>query len=351
MGLMVLNVAYVFAPVGPDTCGGAEQVLAALDRALVAEGHTSLVVACAGSQVAGELIATAPLPAKFTDDLRWQAQREHRKRIERVLRQRPVDVVHCHGHDFAEYLPPAGIPTLVTLHLPADHYEAGALAECRPRRYFNCVSASQRRNFPAAKAMLPEIPNGVPVPALQACHAKRDFALALGRICPEKGLHHALDAAALAQAPLLIAGRVFPYPDHEQYFAETIQPRLGRQARFLGNLDFARKRRFLTAARCLLMPSVIAETSSLVAMEAIACGTPVVAFPVGALPEIIEPGVTGFIVHDAQQMAEAIQASGNIDRERCRDVARQRFPLQGTIDRYFEYYRELVATARSAKIA
>lgn len=351
MGLTVLNVAYPFAPVGPDTCGGAEQVLAALDQALVTEGHTSLVVACAGSQVAGELVATAPLPAKFTDGLRRQAQREHRKLINRVLRETPVDVVHCHGHDFAEYLPPAGIPTLVSLHLPVDHYASEALAERRPGRYFNCVSASQRRNFPATKAMLREIPNGVPVSALHACHAKRDFALALGRICPEKGFHYALDAAALAQTPLLIAGRVFPYPDHEHYFVETIRPRFGPQARFLGNLDFARKRRFLTAARCLLLPSVIAETSSLVAMEAIACGTPVVAFPSGALPDIIESGVTGFIVHDAQQMAEAIQASGSINRERCREVACQRFSLKSMIDRYFEYYRELAATARSAAIA
>jgi glycosyltransferase involved in cell wall biosynthesis len=214
-------------------------------------------------------------------------------------------------------VPAARRPGSGDAHLPVDHYPAEVLSERRSGRYFNCVSASQRRSFPANEAMLPEIPNGVPVGELQGRHAKRKFALALGRICPEKGFHHALDAAALARIPLLIAGRVFPYSDHEQYFAEEIEPRLGPQARFLGNLDFARKRRFLTAARCLLMPSLIAETSSLVAMEAIACGTPVVAFPVGALPELIEPGVTGFLARDTREMAEAIQASGSIDRERC----------------------------------
>ncbi len=351
MGLTILSVAYVFAPVGPDTAGGAEQVLATVDRALVAEGHRSLVIACAGSKTAGELLDTAPLPAKFTEDLRRRAQQEHRQRILRTLRQSPVDLVHCHGHDFAEYLPSPGVPTLVTLHLPVDYYPPEALSERRPGRYFNCVSASQRRSFPANEAMLPEIPNGVPVGELQGRHAKRNFALALGRICPEKGFHYALDAAALAQTPLLIAGRVFPYPDHEQYFAEQIEPRLGPQARFLGNLDFARKRRFLMAARCLLMPSLIAETSSLVAMEAIACGTPVVAFQVGALPDLIEPGVTGFLVRDTQQMAEAIRASGSIDRKRCRDVARQRFSLKRTIEGYFRYYRILAATPRYAAIA
>ncbi|MGC1887701.1 MAG: glycosyltransferase [Stellaceae bacterium] len=111
------------------------------------------------------------------------------------------------------------------------------------------------------------------------------------------------------------------------------------------NLDFRPKRRFLTAARCLLMPSLIAETSSLVAMEAIACGTPVVAFPVGALPEIIEPGVTGFLVDDTCQMAEAIRAVETLEPERCREAARQRFSLERMITGYFGYYRKLAATA------
>jgi hypothetical protein len=106
MGLTILNVAYVFAPVGPDTAGGAEQVLTALDRALVAHGHRSLVVACAESKTAGEL-ATAPLPAKFTEDMRRRAQQEHRQLIEQTLRRWPIDLVHCHGHDFASTCRPA----------------------------------------------------------------------------------------------------------------------------------------------------------------------------------------------------------------------------------------------------
>jgi glycosyltransferase involved in cell wall biosynthesis len=197
--------------------------------------------------------------------------------------------------------------------------------------------------------VLPEIPNGVPIAELQGRHAKRGFALALGRICPEKGFHLALDAAALAGVPLLIAGHVFPYPDHQRYFAETIEPRLGPHAHFLGNLDFARKRRFLTAAQCLLMPSLIAETSSLVAMEAIACGTPVIAFPAGALPDIVEPGVTGFLVRDTSEMADAIRAADSIDRERCREIARQRFTLERMVEGYFRYYRDLARTGSTGQ--
>jgi glycosyltransferase involved in cell wall biosynthesis len=341
VSLTVVSVAYALAPVGPDATGGAEQILSALDRALVAAGHRSLVIACEGSDVAGELLATGPLPAKFTDELSVRAWQRHRQRINEALHHWSVDVVHCHGLDFAEYLPPLGVPSLVTLHLPADHYPPYALSEPRPGRYFNCVSASQRQSFGSNDAMLPEIPNGVDVPQLQAQHARRGFALVLGRICPEKGFHVALEAAASARVALLIAGHVFPYEEHQYYFDREIVPRLGPKARFLGNLGFVRKRRYLTAARCLLVPSLIPETSSLVAMEAIACGTPVVAFPVGALPEIIEPGVTGFLVNDPREMAGAIHAAAMIDGEHCRAIARSRFSLKRMVEGYFDYYHQL----------
>jgi glycosyltransferase involved in cell wall biosynthesis len=349
MALTVLNVGYVFAPVGPNAAGGSEQVLSALDRALVAAGHRSIVIACEGSETAGELLCTGPLPAKLNDDLRRCAQQKHHQLIAQALREWPINVVHCHGLDFAEYLPPPSVPTLVTLHLPIDFYPPEALLERRHARYFNCVSTSQRCSFPASETMLPEIPNGVPVSWLTACHARRRFALALGRICPEKGFHLAIDASALARIPLLIGGELFPYAEHEEYFIREIRPRLGPQARFIGCLDFRRKRRYLTSAHCLLIPSQIAETSSLVAMEAIACGTPVIAFPAGALPEIVEHGVTGFLVNNAGEMAEAMHAAGNLDRERCREMARRRFSLERMVESYFRYYEKLASLRGSER--
>jgi glycosyltransferase involved in cell wall biosynthesis len=311
-----------------------------LDRALVAARHTSLVVAPEGSLVAGSLIATAKLPAHINDRERGTIERRQRAVIEQALREYRIDVIHAHGLDFAEHLPETKIPTLITLHLPAEFYPATALA-VRPNIWLNCVSAAQQHRFPPLPNMLAPIPNGVPVESLRARHARRDFALALGRICPEKGLHLALDAARLAGTPLLIAGQVFPYEAHERYFSEEIEPRLGPAARFLGPIGFARKRRLLTAARVLLVPSLVAETSSLVAMEALACGCPVVAFPAGALPDLVEPGITGFLVSTIEEMAEAIPLCDAIDRERCRETARQRFSLDAMIDSYFRLYRRL----------
>jgi glycosyltransferase involved in cell wall biosynthesis len=343
MPLTILSIGYSLAPVGPDVAGGAEQVLSALDHALVAAGHRSIVVAPEGSHTAGTLVATAPLPASLTEEARHFMQQRQGEAIAAALDRWPVDVVHAHGLDFAEYLPETGIPTLVTLHLPAEFYPPGALSAERPRIWFNCVSAAQQRTFTAIANMLPPISGGVPVDRLRARHAKRNFALTLGRICPEKGIHLALDAAELAGVPLLIAGQVFPYPYHQAYFDEQIRPRLGPRARFLGPVGFVRKRRLLSAARCLLVPSLVAETGSLVAMEALACGTPVIAFSAGALADIVEPGSTGFLVSDAREMADAIAAAGTMDPERCRQAARERFSLDRMVEQYVAVYERLAA--------
>jgi glycosyltransferase involved in cell wall biosynthesis len=347
MALSVLGIGYSLAPVGPDAVGGAEQVLSALDRALVEAGHHSIVVGALGSRVAGTLVAAGPVPADITDEARARAGERHRRAVAEAVRRFSVDVVHSHALDFADHLPETAVPTLVTLHLPQDFYPAGAVPATRPQTWFNCVSASQRASFPRFAAMLPEVENGVPVGRLPGRHARRNFALCLGRICPEKGFEHALDAARLAGVPLLIGGAVFAYEAHRRYFEREIWPRLGPRARFLGPLGWARKRRLLNAARCLLVPSLASETSSLVAMEAIACGTPVVAFPAGALADIVEPGVSGYLVSDARAMAAAIGAVDRIDRQRCRAEARRRFSLERMVAGYFALYRRLAAERAS----
>ncbi len=343
--LTVLSVAYSLAPAGPDAIGGAEQVLSALDEAIVAAGHRSIVVACQGSVVAGELVATPAAPSGAIGDAeRRRAQAATRAAVAEVVRRERVDVAHMHGLDFAACLPPPGPPVLATLHLPPSWYPRGAMTPSRPDTWLQCVSASQRAACPRGSRLLPPIPNGVAVERLSgARHARRSFALMLARICPEKGAHLALDAARAAGVPLLIGGDVFPYPEHQAYFADFVRPRLDRWRRFLGPVGFARKRRLLTAARCLLVPSLAAETSSLVAMEALACGTPVIAFPAGALAEIVEHGRTGFLVRDASEMAKAIDRCGMIDPEACRAAARARFSRARMVDAYLARYGALAA--------
>jgi glycosyltransferase involved in cell wall biosynthesis len=343
MSLTVLNVAYPLAPVSPDAVGGAEQVLAALDRALVAAGHRSIVIACEGSCVAGQLFAVPAAAGELDDAAKTRAQACHRAAIAAALRRFPIDVVHLHGIDFSAYVP-EGVPALVSLHLPLDWYPAAMLRPARDDLWLIPVSAAQAAAAPPGARLRAPIPNGIDLTLFAASHARRRFALLLSRIAPEKGVHLALDAAREAEMPLLIGGQVYSYRWHLDYFEHEVAPRLDAERRFLGRLGLARKRRFLGAARCLVIPSLAAETSSLVAMEALAAGTPVVAFPNGALPTVIEDGRTGFIVHDVAEMAEAMRRVGELDREACRQAAQERFSADRMIAGYFDAYRRLART-------
>ena len=349
MALTVLRVAYPFAPVEWEPVGGAERILACLDRALVEAGHRSLVIAAEGSHVAGQLIAIPGASEGLDGQARARASATVRRTVERTLALEPVDLLHLHGLDCAEYLPPPGVAVLVTLHLPPELYPAELLEPRRPRTWLVPVSHTQARSLSGAR-VLPPIANGVEMPRAQV-HARRGYVLAMGRICPEKGFHDALEAARRARRPLLLAGRVFAYREHEEYFRAEIVPRLDTLRRWIGPVAGARKRRLLAGARCVLIPSRIAETSSLVAMEALAAGTPVVAYPCGALPELVEEGVTGFIVDDVSAMAQAIEQASRIDPEQCRRAARERFALERMTAAYLALYARLAGGGEPAQDA
>lgn len=314
-----------------------------LDHALPRAGRRSVVVACEGSTTAGPLIAT-PLPEGTVSDTARQAvHAAHRRNIEYALDRHAVDLVHMHGLDFHAYLPPPGVPVLVTLHLPPAWYPPEIFRPARPDTWLHAVSWTQHRACPPSPALLPPVGNGVPVEELPARVSRREFALCLGRICPEKNQHQALEAGSIAGLPVLLGGRVFPYAEHERYWRDAVAPLLARGPhRFLGPVGFARKRRLLNATRCLLSTSLAPETSSLVAMEALACGTPVIAFPSGALPEIVEHGVTGFLVDNPREMALAIRAAVTLDPEACHDAARRRFSATAMVARYLNLYARLM---------
>lgn len=342
-GPTVLSVAYPFAPVGPDPVGGAEQILTRLDRAVVEAGGRSVVMAVEGSQPAGELI---PLP-RVAGEVDGPARRTVHERLRGLLAKavaevRP-DIVHLHGIDFDAYLPEAGPPVVATLHLPLDWYAPAALRPARPNTWLVPVSRRQAGDTVGAR-MLPPIENGVEVDAFTP-DRKRGFAFALGRICPEKGFHLALDAAKAAGRPMVLAGEVFPYAAHRAYFEQEIAPRLDRARRWAGPVAGAYKRHLLAAARCLLVPSLCEETSSLVAREALAAGTPVIAFARGALPEVVEHGRTGFLVKDVHDMAQALNRVDDLDPDDCRDAARARFSARAMTDAYLALYRRLAAEA------
>jgi glycosyltransferase involved in cell wall biosynthesis len=343
--LDVLSVAYPFAPVHPDAVGGAEQVLSALDAALVASGHRSTVLAAAESSVTGRLVAVNVGRGELTEDRIARARAHFSGALQGLLARHDFDLVHFHGCDCGEYLSgaplPSAAPQLVTLHVPSDWY-VPSLPRGGLGLSLVCVSAWQREQL-----QLPvraTIENGVDIERWRpSAEPAGDYVLCLGRISPEKGFDRALRAAHAAGAPLLLAGQVYPYPEHERHFAEQIVPLLDEQRRFVGPVAGAVKRRLLSRARCLVVTSRVRETSSLVTMEALACGTPVVVASPGAPASLIEQGATGLVAQDEAGLALAFEQVLSLDRGLCRSSAERRFDLRRMTRSYLELYQELAS--------
>lgn len=360
---IILTIAFPYAPVGPAAVGGAEVLLSQLEAALPALGFRSIVVAHADSRPVGRLYPVPVPKTEITDAVRGSVEMAVQAQIDRALAENSVALVHMHGLDFARYRIPAQVPVVVTLHLPPGWYPNRL--ENLPANYtLICVSETQRRACSEdVRGRSAVISNGVPLPDASLLRPGGRYAVMLARICPEKNLHTGLDAARLAGMPAMLAGEVFPYPTHQRYFGEEIEPRLTRagnihaarltgtgraaEARLLGPVTGPAKARLLARAACLLLPSVAPETSSLVAMEALSYGVPVLAMASGAVPEIVEDGRTGFLVPPGsdpvatQAMAEALQRLPSLDRRICREVAAERFSFERTAGLYSELYRRL----------
>lgn len=345
--LTVLNVAYPFAPVGANAVGGAEQVVGALDRCLAEAGYDCWVVACEGSSARGNL-RTAPLPSSLDEVERARAREAYRRLVADTIAECRPALVHFHGVDFARYLPRCQVPSLVTLHLPLSFYSDADLV-ASPRLTLCCVSASQRATARGELRFGPDLQNGVDCGAFAPSAEHDDYLLVLSRIAPEKGVHIALELAHQLDLPLLLAGRVYAYEAHERYFSQQVAPLLDTRRRFIGAVGMPEKAALLARARCLIVPSLTAETSSLVSMEALASGTPVVAFDRGALAEVVRHGETGFLTRTRSEMCHALGRLGQISRAACRQAAEETFSETSMFERHVRLYHDLTRGSRSAR--
>ena len=341
MSMTVLNVAYPLAPVSEATAGGAEQILLTLDRGLIQHGHRSMVLAAEGSRCHGLLLPVEIPSGILNEQAKQEARRQFRLALSHALDRLSVDLVHMHGIDFHDYLPDCDLPVVISLHLPLNWYEPGVLTDRRENLSLVCVSRSQARTAPPGVEITRVIPNGVDLERFHLARRKGGYVLYMGRICPEKALHLAIDAAERATVKLLIAGTVFDYPEHREYFETMIRPRLGRNAVFIGSVGGRRKAHLLAGAKCLLVPSQARETSSLIAMEAMASGTPVIAWRSGALPEIISDGRTGFLVSSVEEMARAVEHLSDLTGADCRQEAERKFSAEQMVESYLDLYGNL----------
>jgi glycosyltransferase involved in cell wall biosynthesis len=355
--LRILYVSYPLLTVSEASAGGAEQMLWVLEREMSSRGLETTVAASAGSHVSGELFITGD-PCTQSDDFE-RRNREHQDRVVAYINQRdrdgdPFDLIHDESGSFWTRAHEIDVPVLATLHLPRHFYTEDLFQHIPINVGFNCVSHSQSKEFEDVPHLLGVAPNGI---ALDKFIGNDDVDLKipgsgllwLGRICEEKAPHLALEIAHRAGRQITLAGQIYPFSYHQQYFEREVLPHLQKMAnaRWLESPSFEEKLRLFQTAEALLITSQVDETSSLVAMEAAACGTPVIAFDRGALPEVVEHGKTGFLVHDISETEKVIKEINSIRPHDCRNHARQNFSSRRMADCYAELYNALVCSRPS----
>lgn len=333
--MTVLTVTNSFFPIGPYGTG-AEQVAAMLDRAIVARGWNSVVIAAEGSETTGRLLATLPTDPDTINGTNEQFENVHNRLLEFA---KAADFIHYHGLGFYNCLPEEKSRVLITLHAPIAYYPDELFGI--PHIHFNAVSRYQARSLTNIRD-LQIIENGVDISRYRPRFGKRRQLVFIRRICPEKGPHIALRVAHALGLPLTVAGPLHRYHRNQMYFERDVAPLLDEERQYIGPMGVEEKVALLATARCALMPGFWPETSSLVAMEAISCGVPIVAFPAGALLEVVEDGVTGFLVNSEDAMAKAVMFAKDLSPADCRARAELRFDSRRMAREYCRWYLRML---------
>ncbi|HEY0442666.1 MAG TPA: glycosyltransferase family 4 protein [Candidatus Limnocylindrales bacterium] len=338
--LRIAHVAPPVEPVPPRAYGGTERIVNELVREQVRRGHDVTTFASGDSHVEGRLVATVPQalrPAGFGGDTSgWFAAT-----VLAVL-ERPgdFDVVHSHVEWYSPLLAlAASTPVVATFHGRVDTpWAARVLARGDASNV--AISRAQAATQPDVK-WAGMVHNGLDLRAAPFEPTRGESLCFVGRVAAEKGIVDAMDVARLSGRPLRIAAKVGTTPHERAYHEDVFLPalkRAGRDIEFLGELEQADRDRLLAESFASLMPGAWPEPFGLVAIESLACGTPVLARPVGALPEIVRDGVDGFFGQDAEALAAALDDVAALDRAAMRKSVLDRFSAVRMADGYEAIY-------------
>jgi glycosyltransferase involved in cell wall biosynthesis len=336
----IAQVAPLFEAVPPKLYGGTERVVSFLTEELVAMGHDVTLFASGDSQTAAQLESVWPRALRLDPDVRDQIA-PGIMQLEAVCRSAAeFDVVHFHtDYQAMPAFSRLRTPFVTTLHGRLDLPELQAALRCFPDAPLVSISESQRTPLQGVN-WAGTVLHGLPETLLTPQPVEPSYLAFLGRICPEKRPDRAVAIARAAGLPLRLAAKIDRVD--EAYFTTEIRPLLdGEQMRLIGEIDEVAKPGFLSGARALLMPIDWPEPFGLVMIEAMACGTPVIAYPAGSVPEVIEDGVTGFIVRSEAEAVAAVGRLDQLDRGRVRRRFEERFSARRMAEDYLAIYHTL----------
>jgi len=346
--MRIAQVAPLYERVPPRLYGGTERIVSYVTEGLVRRGHDVVLFASGDSKTSATLVPGSPralrLDAKIRDPLAY-----HVVQLKHVIeRAAEFDIIHNHM-DYLTFPLVAMSPTPVvtTLHGRLDLPDLPAVFAAYGDARVISISDAQRRPLPHAD-WVATVPHGVPADLYSPGRGKGGYVAFLGRISPEKRVDAAIAVARAAGIPLRIAAKVDKVD--VDYFEREIRPLFGPGVEFLGEIGGVAKAKFLGEARALLFPIDWPEPFGLVMIEALACGTPVIARRRGSVPEVLEDGVTGFVCDDEEAMVAALHRIDTIDRAACRRAFERRFTDERMVGRYEQTFTRLLEglTARCA---
>jgi glycosyltransferase involved in cell wall biosynthesis len=341
--LKIAILAPTWFAVPPTGYGGIELVVSLLADGLVDAGHDVTLFA------SGDSLTKANLSYIFEQapsELIGRTLPEIRHALACYEHADEFDVINDHSGIPAAAL--GGLvqtPVLHTIHGPLDTHEAqhayASIAEVAPGVGLVSISENQRRPMPDLP-WAATIPNAIDLSIYPSKPHKGDYLLFLGRFSPDKGAHRAVAVATELGLPLKMAGKNRE-PKERQYFAELVEPHLGHGGiEYLGEVSHGEKVELLQDARATLFPIEWEEPFGLVMIESMACGTPVIATRHGAVPEVIEHGVSGIIVDNYREMAAALEQADELDPNECRRYVEERFAPERMVGDYESAYRAVI---------
>jgi glycosyltransferase involved in cell wall biosynthesis len=332
----------------PSGYGGIESVVADLVNQLAEQGHDITLIAAGRHRTrASRFVAVyqqpptellgSPLPEVM-----------HAAGAAAALRDLQVDLVHDHTLAGPLLAHGRSVPTIVTMHGPVsddlgEYYERLGTAV-----QLVAISVAQRRANPRLN-WVGTVHNAIDVPTYPFRACKDDHVLWLGRFCEEKGAHLAIDAAREAGARIVLAGKCNE-PAEKDYFARLVEPRLGPDVQYVGEAGAGLKRSLLASARALVFPIQWDEPFGMVMIEAMACGTPVVALARGSVPEVVVHERTGLVVDEMDDLPAALRSASDLDPVAARRHVEQHFDLPVMAQRYARVYRQVLQDSHASHI-
>jgi glycosyltransferase involved in cell wall biosynthesis len=347
-----MRIAQLASNLNPVEAGSTKAIcshVAYLANAIVDAGHEGHLYAAADSRTRAKLHAPAGDAAAMVG-LPADIQRHHTNTVisECYRDAGSFDLIHSHftllSSFYANLVP---TPTLISVHSPIRDEIRPFLKHFKHLSYVS-FSHAQRGQMPELN-WVANIYHGVDTARFGYSAFPKDYFLYLGRVTEEKGVHYAIEAAKAAGVPLVIAGGSY---QAEGYWHKNIEPEInGKTVRYVGIANEAQKIELLQGARALLFPTQYDETFGLVMAEAMACGTPVIGWRNGSVPEVVQEGETGYVVDSVEGMVKAIGAIDKIGRQATRRRAETLFSLEKMSQGYLKVYARIIEKAKAKRVA